>query len=690
MDLVNHKFSYYLIRGVLILVLLLSTFSILPPRKAIAATIIVDSPADNLNTGDGDCTLREAINNANDTDDGQTTGGDCNAGNPSGADTIMLPAGEYTLTINGRGENDNLTGDLDITSEITINGAGPGSNATIIQAGTNNINGIDRVFHTRTEKGNLTLNTVTIRHGLVAENVVDVLQGGAGVFNEAAQTTINNSTITDNRVADEGPGGGITNNAMLVISNSTITGNTSWDGGGIVNLVEFAIANLTNTTISGNQAGKRGGGVYVINGTFNMNHTTVVDNYSENISNAGGVHILVDGTVNAKNSIVADNHNLSNGQNCVIQVIGEEAGTMTSLDYNLENTDTCGFDQDNDIINTLSNINDLLDNGGPTKTHSLLLSSAALDAIPEGMNGCGDLYTEDQRGIPRPFDGDGDGTPACDIGSFESSHKLWDGETGDGLWSTARNWLPDGVPGETDTVLLNSTSQNDITLDISSTIAGFYLTGSGVTLSQTGTQKLEVTEDFVHSSGVLQHTRTVNNADVKFLEIDDGSGNIKYHGGEVNTTSNLGHVTVSIRAVDQIETFCIDQSNAVASYANRCYEVTADNPNHNATIKLWALTSEVDLAIDTPRIFRYIESQGWIELNNQSDGIDGEYIYVQADTPGFSNFLIAQEGEAPTAITLSDFSASTSPSRVGFLWAVALIVVSLLASLFQYYRKREV
>ncbi|NIP44241.1 MAG: hypothetical protein GWN61_22685, partial [candidate division Zixibacteria bacterium] len=66
---------------------------------------------------------------------------------------------------------------------------------------------------------------------------------------------------------------------------------------------------------------------------------------------------------------------------------------------------------------TPSNISDLLDNGGPTKTHALLLSSAALDAIPEGTNGCGDLYTEDQRGIPRPFDGDGDGTPACDIGA---------------------------------------------------------------------------------------------------------------------------------------------------------------------------------------------------------------------------------------------------------------------------------
>ncbi|NIW44473.1 MAG: hypothetical protein GWN30_06805, partial [Gammaproteobacteria bacterium] len=78
-----------------------------------------------------------------------------------------------------------------------------------------------------------------------------------------------------------------------------------------------------------------------------------------------------------------------------------------------------------------------------------------------------------------------------------------------------------------------------------------------------------------------------------------------------------------------------------------------------ATITLWALASEA-AELETPSIFRYVESEGWVELGNQFNDIDGEYIYVQADTPGFSNFLIAKEGEAPTAITLSDFSAHVS------------------------------
>src|SRR5690349_19345257 len=38
----------------------------------------------------------------------------------AGADTILLPAGTYTLTISGNNENAAATGDLDITDALTI------------------------------------------------------------------------------------------------------------------------------------------------------------------------------------------------------------------------------------------------------------------------------------------------------------------------------------------------------------------------------------------------------------------------------------------------------------------------------------------------------------------------------------------------------------------------------------------
>jgi hypothetical protein len=49
----------------------------------------------------------------------------------------------------------------------------------------------------------------------------------------------------------------------------------------------------------------------------------------------------------------------------------------------------------------------------PPKTIALLAGSPAINAIPEGENGCATEITTDQRGVSRP---QGSG---CDIGAFE-------------------------------------------------------------------------------------------------------------------------------------------------------------------------------------------------------------------------------------------------------------------------------
>ena len=58
----------------------------------------------------------------------------------------------------------------------------------------------------------------------------------------------------------------------------------------------------------------------------------------------------------------------------------------------------------------------LANNGGPTRTHALVAGSPAVDAINDGT--C-PPPAKDQRGVRRPQDGNGDGGPACDIGSVE-------------------------------------------------------------------------------------------------------------------------------------------------------------------------------------------------------------------------------------------------------------------------------
>ena len=83
------------------------------PLTTFAATITVNSTADNTTAQDAHCTLREAIANVNAGDD--TSGGDCTAGTGSG-DTIVfnltLPA-TITLTTNT---------ELEIDTDVTING----------------------------------------------------------------------------------------------------------------------------------------------------------------------------------------------------------------------------------------------------------------------------------------------------------------------------------------------------------------------------------------------------------------------------------------------------------------------------------------------------------------------------------------------------------------------------------------
>ena len=106
----------------------------------LGAVITVDNVGDGVNPGNGFCTLREAIINANSPTATDTTGGDCATGS-IGSDTINLPSYSYTLTVAGTGEDACATGDLDITDDLTINGAGPAD--TIIQASTTPYDGID-------------------------------------------------------------------------------------------------------------------------------------------------------------------------------------------------------------------------------------------------------------------------------------------------------------------------------------------------------------------------------------------------------------------------------------------------------------------------------------------------------------------------------------------------------------------
>ena len=196
------------------------------------------------------------------------------AGNASaGPHTITIPAGTYTLSIAGANENAAATGDLDILQSMSLIGAGSGS--TIIQAGTNTSNGIDKVFSVNplfTVPLNVTFSGMTIRYGKNPSGYF--LDGfGGGLDFDASGTgnlTLTDCIVTDNTTAD-GDGGGLvaTNSSpgsgQVTITNSTISNNhparvggNSPVGGGIFFGVNMKFV-LTNTNITGNSVTGSGG-----------------------------------------------------------------------------------------------------------------------------------------------------------------------------------------------------------------------------------------------------------------------------------------------------------------------------------------------------------------------------------------------------------------------------------------------
>ena len=330
-------------------------------QPAYAATFTVTKTADtNDGVCDGDCSLREAIGAANAL---------------AGADTITVPAGTYTLSIAGTGEDANATGDLDITDDLTINGAF----TSIVDGGA-----LDRVFHIFSGT-TVTISYLTIQNGSASGG------GGGGIRNDAT-LTLTNSTVSGNT------GGGILNAfGTLTLKYSTVSGNTSAvsAGGGIHSLGPLT---LTNSTVSGNSTGTSGGGIFGGTGsTLTLNNSTVSGNTPGGIANTG--------TATLKNTIVANN----TGGDCT-------SGAPTSLGHNLDSDGTCALSGTGDISSGNANLGALALNApGTTATHALLAGSDAIDAGNPATPGSGGNACEatDQRGVARPQGA------FCDIGAFE-------------------------------------------------------------------------------------------------------------------------------------------------------------------------------------------------------------------------------------------------------------------------------
>ena len=370
-------------------------FEVLEART-LPSTFTVNTTADQNDTTAvaGQLSLREAIIQANAS---------------PGPNTIIIPAGTYYLTIAGSGETAGQTGDLNVTGNVSIQGAG--SAATIIDG-----SGLDRVFDILGSGANVpvvSISGVTIQNGRAPESTTYGLNNGGGIEVSDASLTVNLCVIQDNTTGNggyAGNGGGIdVQNGTLSITNSTITGNTTGtgttlggSGGGVagenstVTIEQCLISNNTtgggSTNGGSNVSAGRGGGVYSENGNLSVSNSTITENTSGNstsLGEGGGIYNYAGSTLSLDNSTVAGNTASLNGGGVMNDNGTTDHITNCTIANNTAQGDGGGFYGGGGIVNTSGTIKLI---SGTT-----ISGNTATSAAGPGYGG-GGIYTDTHIG----------------------------------------------------------------------------------------------------------------------------------------------------------------------------------------------------------------------------------------------------------------------------------------------------
>lgn len=232
--------------------------------------------------------------------------------------------------------------------------------------------------------------------------------GGGGIWAQVGFFALSRTTVTG--TIDGGQGGGLLLSVKEAeIVESAITQNRGGNGAGLK--IDKGTVRIERSTISQNMAANRGGGIAVVNGDVTLRDVTVAGNQAE--ANAGGLWRAAnaDGVVHLRNTILAGNTSPAN-RDCDGAITSDGfnlIGTTGGCDVDAQATDLTGSDEnsrDPQLSVSLSL------NGGTTDNLLPLEGSIVIDAG-------GSCSAADQRGRPRPVNGDGQGGAQCDIGVVE-------------------------------------------------------------------------------------------------------------------------------------------------------------------------------------------------------------------------------------------------------------------------------
>ena len=301
---------------------------------AVGAATLTVAPGEVVVAGNGLCSLREAIHNAN--AGGQVDNTDCVAGT-AGLDTLELAAGStYTLPDADPASLD--SGLPLLTTEILI----AGNDATIerdasLSCVLDGVRADDQEFKILRigSGGVVTLGDLTLRNGCADGSDGNSKNGGAiliksGIlaltnvhvtgnqaFNLSGALDTKSCTIEvvdstfDDNAAGTGAGAiGNGDDCTLTLRHSVVSHNSAGAGGGIGN---YSTLRIYDSTISDNRdlgtvpfGGGGGGGIGILGGTLELYRSTVSGNTSDGDLGGGGIGLAFAEAV-IVNSTIAGN-----------------------------------------------------------------------------------------------------------------------------------------------------------------------------------------------------------------------------------------------------------------------------------------------------------------------------------------------------------------------------------------------
>jgi CSLREA domain-containing protein len=421
----------------LLAVAMAATFVLALKTATASATTYTVNILDDSN-GNGDCSVRDAINAANGVPtSGSTctiagTGNDAIQFSVSGTITVSsnLPTVTGSLTLIGpitltrqtaKGEGTPPIEVIEVESTATLNL----QNITIANSGNGaNIGTGSGCIANR--------GILVVTNSTFSNNSGDFNEFGPGCISNAGTATVTNSTFSGNRDDGSLDNSGILNvtdctfsgnvgRGNAALSNqgtATVTGSTfvSNGGGGETGSGAGAIGNggtltVTNTTFSANGSPTAGGAIRNVGSNpAIITNCTFSDNRAD--SSPGGA---ISGSANIKSSIFASNTSgVPNSGSCY--------GSITDAGYNIADDSSCGFSKtgsanNGDNVDPMLSSAGLANNGGPTETIALSTGSPAIDAIPvtDCTDQSGNPIRTNQRNMPRPDAHEN----VCDIGAYE-------------------------------------------------------------------------------------------------------------------------------------------------------------------------------------------------------------------------------------------------------------------------------